>query len=636
MSFRHLSILQKIGLVVFVMGLSSLAIALVGAKGITALESAMVSVGNKEEVAREAMDLRVDIIAISRMTYQLAAQPEKAADFRAETEKRAGEMLERLPKIEQAADATELAQLKTIRATLESYFNEIRAMVGIAETSGTDVAAIQASLDTALAAQKTVTAAVKEYSTYSGGALATARADALHASWVALVVAVSAAAGCILLGAVGSLLVARRGIAAPVRSLTAAMSRLAEGNLDSTGTDTERKDEIGEMARAVEVFRRNALAMRDMKAQEAALHALSSELQSSISAVVAAAVAGDFTGRIGKDYKNPDLNRFAGSVNELVESIDTAISEVRRVIAALADADLSQSMDGNFQGAFAELQQNVNATMVTLRSTMHNVRGAAGTIKDSSAELSSAANDLSKRTEQQAAALEETAAALDEITATVRASSSRANEARDMVRATKDSAGKSGEIVRNAVSAMSRIEGSSSRISQIIGVIDEIAFQTNLLALNAGVEAARAGEAGRGFAVVAQEVRELAQRSANAAKEIKTLISASASEVEGGVSLVRATGDALVEIEQLVLKVNDHVDSIATAAREQSVALAEINTSVNHMDQMTQKNAAMVEETTAASETLAEESRQLQTLLARFKLEEEIRHSRNQPSRYAA
>jgi methyl-accepting chemotaxis protein len=638
MTFRNLSILQKIGLVVFVMGLSSLVIAFVGAKGISALEQAIVSVGAKEEVAREAMDLRVDIIAISRMTYQLAAQPEKAADFRAETEKRANEMLERLPKIEATADQTELKQLQTIRSTLETYFGEIRAMVDVAEKDGQDAAAIKAGLDEALAAQKTVTSAVKEYSTYSGEALAAARADALQSSSLALVIAVASAAACIVFGVVVSLLVARRGISAPVRSLTAAMSRLAEGNLDSTGTDAGRKDEIGEMARAVEVFRRNALAMRDMKAQEAALHALSSDLQSSISAVVAAAVAGDFTGRIGKDYQNEDLNRFAGSVNELVDSIDNAVAEVRRVIAALADADLSQNMEGQFHGAFAELQQNVNTTMVTLRLTMQNVRGAASTIKESSAELSSAANDLSKRTEQQAAALEETAAALDEITATVRASSSRANEARDMVRETKESAGKSGEIVRSAVSAMSRIEGSSSRISQIIGVIDEIAFQTNLLALNAGVEAARAGEAGRGFAVVAQEVRELAQRSANAAKEIKTLISASASEVEGGVSLVRATGDALLEIENLVLRVNDHVDSIATAAREQATALAEINTSVNHMDQMTQKNAAMVEETTAASETLAEESRQLQTLLARFKLEEASRVSHSQPqrTRYAA
>jgi methyl-accepting chemotaxis protein len=622
MSFRNLSILQKIGLVVFVMGLSSLVIALVGARGILSLESALVSVGAKEEVAREAMDLRVDVIAISRMTYQLAAAPEKAADFRAETEKRAGEMLGRLPKIQSAADETELKQLDAIRATLETYFTAIRSMVDVAEKAPADAAAITGALDKALAEQKIVTTTIKEYSTYSGASLAQARADALASSSVALMIAAGAAVLCIVLGTVVSLLVARRGIAAPVRDLTAAMSSLADGNLDSTGTDVDRKDEIGEMARAVEIFRRNALAIRDMKAQEAALQALSSDLQSSISAVVAAAVAGDFTGRIGKDYQNEDLNRFAGSVNELVGSIDLAVAEVRRVIAALADADLSESMNGQFQGAFAELQTNVNATMVTLRSTMQNVRGAAGTIKDSSSELSSAANDLSKRTEQQAAALEETAAALDEITATVRTSASRANEARDMVRETKNSAGKSGEIVRNAVSAMGRIEDSSAKIGQIIGVIDEIAFQTNLLALNAGVEAARAGEAGRGFAVVAQEVRELAQRSANAAKEIKTLISASASEVGGGVALVRATGDALVEIEQLVLKVNDHVESIATAAREQSTALAEINTSVNHMDQMTQKNAAMVEETTAASETLAEESRQLQTLLARFKLEQ--------------
>ena len=622
MTFRNLSILQKIGLVVFVMGLSSLVIGLVGARGISALEAAMVSVGAKEEVAREAMDLRVDIIAISRMTYQLAADPEKAADFRAEAEKRSGEMLARLPKIEAAADETERRQIAKIRETLDSYFAKIRAMVDVAAADPADGAAIKAALGVALDGQKVVTAAVKEYSTYSGEALSAARSAALAESTTAMMIDAAAVVACIVFGAAVSLLVARRGIAAPVRGLTAAMSRLAEGNLGETGADATRKDEIGEMARAVEVFRTNALAMRDMKAQEEALHARSSDLQSSISTVVASAVAGDFTGRIRKDYGNADLNRFAGSVNELVGSIDSAVSEVRRVIAALADADLSQSMDGNYQGAFAELQNNDNTTMVTLRSTMSNVRGSAGTIKDSSAELSSAANDLSKRTEQQAAALEETAAALDEITATVRTSATRANEARDMVRETKDSAGKSGEIVRSAVSAMGRIEDSSSRIGQIIGVIDEIAFQTNLLALNAGVEAARAGEAGRGFAVVAQEVRELAQRSANAAKEIKTLIGASASEVENGVSLVRATGDALLEIERLVLRVNDHVESIATAAREQSTALAEINTSVNHMDQMTQKNAAMVEETTAASETLADESRQLQNLLARFKLED--------------
>lgn len=621
MTFKDLGISKKIGLLVVVMGISSLIIAAISGGGLYGLQQAMTSVGAREETAREAMDLRVDIIAISRMTYQLAAAPEKATDFRAQTEKRATEMLDRLPKIEATADATEKEQLKTIRAALNSYFDNIRAMVTVAEQNPGDAAAISAALDTALAGQKVVTDTVKVYSTYSGEELAAARAEALSSSTNAMIIAAVSALAFILIGAAISTVVARKGIVLPIRSLTQGMSRLAQGDLEGTSIDSARDDEIGEMARAVEVFRQNALAMRDLKAQEAALHERSSDLQSSIAAVVASAVAGDFSGRISKDYQNEDLNRFAKSVNELVGSVDTAVAEIRRVIAALADADLTQTMNGQFQGAFAELQANVNATMVTLRATMNNVRGAASTINDNSAELSSAANDLSKRTEQQAAALEETAAALDEITATVRAASSRANEARDMVHETRQSAAKSGEIVRSAVDAMGRIEDSSNKISQIISVIDEIAFQTNLLALNAGVEAARAGEAGRGFAVVAQEVRELAQRSANAAKEIKTLITASASEVEGGVSLVRSTGDALLEIESLVNRVNGHVESIATAAREQATALAEINSSVNQMDQMTQKNAAMVEETTAASTTLAQESFQLQTMLQNFKLD---------------
>jgi len=622
MAFKDMAISKKLGIVTVVMGLASVVIAGVAGSGLYGLQQAMISVGSREEVAREAMDLRVDIIAISRMTYQLAAAPEKAKDFRAETDKRSAEMLGRLPKIESTADANEKDQLKTIRGALESYFGEIRSMVDTAEKNPADTAAIAGALKKALDGQKVVTDTVKVYSTYSGKSLAEARASAVQSSSTALLISALAALGFIALGTVISTLVARKGIIRPIRDMTDAMTRLAKGDLEGSAVDASRQDEIGEMGRAVDVFRQNAIAMNQLKAQEAVLHERSSDLQSSIATVVASAVAGDFTGRIRKDYESEDLNRFARSVNELVASVDSAVTEVRRVVAALADADLTQTMEGHFQGAFAELQGNVNATMVTLRATMNNVRGAAGTINNNSAELSSAANDLSKRTEQQAAALEETAAALDEITATVRAASTRSNEARDMVHATKQSASKSGDIVRSAVTAMGRIEESSNKIGQIIGVIDEIAFQTNLLALNAGVEAARAGEAGRGFAVVAQEVRELAQRSANAAKEIKTLISTSASEVEGGVSLVRSTGDALLEIESLVNRVNEHVESIATAAKEQSMALAEINSSVNHMDQMTQKNAAMVEETTAASETLAEESRQLQTILQNFKLED--------------
>ncbi len=622
MSIANLSILKKVSLVVVLMGMAAAAIAAVGAQGLSSLGAALKDTGAREEVAREAMDLRVDIIAISRMTYQLAMAPEKAADFAAETDKRSSEMLARLPKIAKTADATENQLLDKIKGTLDAYFTQIRAMVAVAGSdAGKDPAVMKAELSKALDAQKVVTSAVKEYSTLSATTLTASRDTALAASSFTMLVQVVTAAVCILAGVAISFLLARRGIVDPIRSLTAVMSDMAAGRRPDSIRGTDRKDEIGEMARALEIFRANEEHMRALEAQEAALTAQSKDLQSSISVIVAAAAAGDFSQRISKAYDDADLQRFAGSVNELVENVDRGITEVRRVIAALAEADLTHEMQGHFQGAFAELQGNVNQTMAVLRQTMQNILGAAGTITGNSGELSSAANQLARRTEQQAASLEETAAALEEITTTVKTSTMRAKEASHMVQETKNSAGKSGDIVRNAIDAMGRIEQSSSKISQIISVIDEIAFQTNLLALNAGVEAARAGEAGRGFAVVAQEVRELAQRSANAAKEIKTLINTSAEEVKGGVSLVLSTGDALREIEDLVNRVNDHVVTIARAAEEQSAALGEINTSVNHMDQMTQQNAAMVEETTAASQVLAGEARQLQAQLARFQLE---------------
>ncbi|WP_429930339.1 methyl-accepting chemotaxis protein [Agrobacterium vitis] len=626
MTISNLSILKKVSLLVVLMGVAAGAIAAAGAFGLSSLGASLQNTGKREEVAREAMDLRVDIIAISRMTYQLAFAPEKAADFAKETETRSSEMLARLPKIAATADENEQKQLQDVRTTLSTYFDQIRQMVKVAGTDAAKEPGVMAKeLSKALDGQKAVTAAVKVYSTYSAKTLSAARSNAIASSQLTMIALLSTAAISIVVGVAVSTLIARRGIVNPIRLLTDNMNRIAKGALGDAIPGTERGDEIGEMARALEIFRANRLQMQEMEAQEAALNSQSKDLQSSISSIVASAAAGNFSQRITKSYEDADLQRFASSVNELVANVDLGVTEVRRVIAALSSSDLTQDMRGNFQGAFAELQSNVNHAMATLREAMQSIRGASGTITDNSGELSSAANQLARRTEQQAAALEETAAALEEITTTVRTSTERAHEANQMVEQTRNSAGKSGEIVRSAIDAMGRIEQSSQKISQIISVIDEIAFQTNLLALNAGVEAARAGEAGRGFAVVAQEVRELAQRSANAAREIKALINTSADEVKGGVSLVLSTGEALNEIVGLVDHVNGHVASIARAAQEQSAALAEINTSVNHMDQMTQQNAAMVEETTAASQVLASESRQLLVQIEQFQLEDNRR-----------
>jgi methyl-accepting chemotaxis protein len=397
-----------------------------------------------------------------------------------------------------------------------------------------------------------------------------------------------------LLGAAATIAIAYaivRSVTAPIARLKAAMNAIAaeEASVEIAGSD--RRDEIGQMAKVL-------LVLRDSVDERSALRGREDDRQRQIEEE-----------RRGNE----------ASLRSASERQTLAMQALGVGLEKLAGGDLTVAI-GDIGEDYAKLRGDFNAAVDALNGVIHAIAESSHVVNESASDISEATGNLSKRTEQQAAALEETAAALDEITATVKTASERANEAREMVAETKASAGKSGEIVRNAVTAMGRIEDSSNRIGQIISVIDEIAFQTNLLALNAGVEAARAGEAGRGFAVVAQEVRELAQRSANAAKEIKELISRSATEVEGGVALVRSTGEALLEIEALVNQVNDHVASIATAAREQSTGLNEINGSVNHMDQMTQQNAAMVEETTAASRTLADESTQLKTLLANFRL----------------
>lgn len=513
------------------------------------------------------------------------------------------------------------AEFSKLQARSQEFraFRTETARLGV--TDGPDAASKQGNNEANRANRKAFQAEIDAVVQTDKAELAKAEAEiaTFHSSVLSVVLCIMIAgigAGVGLGAYIGTVHLSR-----PIRKVTDAIKKVADGHFDIEVPFAGRPDEIGEMAAAVDVFKENGNAVRRMNAEEMAMRARSDELQSSMSLAVSAAAAGDFSRRIDKDYGDANLNRFAGNVNELLVSVDTGIGEVRRVIASLADGDLTQAMKGEFQGAFAELQQNVNATLSTLKSTMREVRETTSSINSNTNEMRHASDDLSKRTEQQAAALEETSAALDEITSVVQNSTERAREASVMVGEAKEDAARSGTVVRNAVDAMGRIEQASGEISQIIGVIDDIAFQTNLLALNAGVEAARAGDAGKGFAVVAQEVRELAQRSATAAKDIKALISKSGDQVKVGVKLVQATGEALSTIEGRVLKINDHIHSIATAAREQATGLSEVNTAVNQMDQVTQRNAAMVEETSAATHRLAGEADTLVRLVSRFKVD---------------
>ncbi|MEE3502556.1 methyl-accepting chemotaxis protein [Acidiphilium acidophilum] len=405
-------------------------------------------------------------------------------------------------------------------------------------------------------------------------------------SSVPLVVGIAA-----LLVSIGLGYVMRRAIADPYVITVERMEALAAGDLDSPIRFTRHRDCVGRLTKAMDGFRTMMIARN--KAEEGLTSRMELEEQRARAEAEREAAA----------------RALEHVVRSLAEGLDRLSSGVLTYRLTEAFAPDYERLRGDFNGALTRLEE-----------TMRTVATNTAAIRSGTGEISSAADDLSRRTEQQAASLEQTAAALDQITATVGKTAEGATHARDVVGTAQADAERSGAVVREAVAAMSGIEASSLQISNIIGVIDEIAFQTNLLALNAGVEAARAGDAGRGFAVVASEVRALAQRSADAAKEIKALISTSSKQVGSGVELVGQTGKALQHLVVQIGEINQIVVQIAASAQEQATGLHQVNAAVNQMDQVTQQNAAMVEQSTAASHALAQETEQLATLIAQFQI----------------
>jgi methyl-accepting chemotaxis protein len=382
-----------------------------------------------------------------------------------------------------------------------------------------------------------------------------------------------------------------RSVSGLLGALTASMKRLAKGDFNAEVVGEGRRDEIGLMAEAVATLKLAAIEKQRLESEAAAMRRRTDDERETLQATARA---------------------------EGVQQSEAAVKALGDGLKKLSNGDLTLSLTEAFTKDYEPIRHDFNMAVEKLREVVEIIRSNGHAIRAGTEEISQAADDLSHRTEQQVASLEETVATLNQITATVRKTAEGASHARDVVSSAKTDAEQSGAIVREAIEAVGGIEKSSQQIGQIIGVIDEIAFQTNLLALNAGVEAARAGDAGRGFAVVASEVRALAQRSAEAAKEIKTLISASGQQVEQGVHLVGETGKALGRIVAQVAELNYVVTEIASSAQEQATGLHQVGTAMDQMDQMTQQNAAMVEETTAASHALVQETEELARLISRF------------------
>ncbi len=422
-----------------------------------------------------------------------------------------------------------------------------------------------------------------------------------------------------------------RSVAKPLRDLTGAILKLAERQWQTLVPYTAKRDEIGAIARSVEVFKHNGLENERLQ-QEAeaarqereAARALREQREAHAAAQIAELVEAVSQGRLDRRIEEGDKEGFQLTVsrqlNGLTATLQGVTGELAEVMHALADGEVTRRIRGDYRGVYGELKDSANSMAERLSEFARRLAASANQLRDAAADISAGSEDLAGRTESQAATLEETAAAMHQVTSTVRQNADNALAADRLAAEARQTAQRGGQVVGNVVGAMDKIEDGARKISDIVTLIDEIAFQTNLLALNASVEAARAGEAGKGFAVVAQEVRALAQRSANASKDIKSQISASNAQVRTGAELASQAGGALEDIVGAVQKVTSIVAEIASASGEQSRGLDEVNKAVSNMDEITQRNAALVEQTHASAQALANQAQELTELVGFFKL----------------
>ena len=437
--------------------------------------------------------------------------------------------------------------------------------------------------------------------------------------------------GATLLGLVAgvgaALYVGTRYVSRPLSRVTETMARIAEGDFTAEVPYAGEKNEVGQMAAAVQVFKENGVRVAEMNEDERARHqkaaeraAIMENFQASFDGVVAATLRGDLGQRIDAHFEDEDIERIAANFNRLMDTVSKGLSEAGDVLSALAEADLAKRMEGTYEGEFARLKDNTNTVAEKLTEIVSQLKKTSFDLKTATGEILSGTNDLSERTTKQAATIEETSAAMEQLASTVLANAEPAGGASDNARQVTAVAEEGGQVMLSANEAMGRITESSAKISNIIGLIDDIAFQTNLLALNASVEAARAGDAGKGFAVVAVEVRRLAQSAASASAEVKALIEQSASEVRTGSKLVADAAGKLETMLEAVRGNRELLEGIARDSREQASAIEEVNTAVRTMDEMTQHNAALVEETNAAIEQTEAQAVELDRIVAVFSL----------------